>query len=264
MSNYSVYILFKGKKVNWNQIELHSCLFPRFLHNKPAFHNCPILATWCWWERYDTILTCITLWGIALNCVWAWHNAHLYTIYKLYGNGLIPYIIDRLWMAGLLCKNGWKYPAVYTGSLISKLRKPSGKPRNVSKLLRADSLYSTVDESSDELKLCPTRKKQTCEHFFFIFSSDMACLVLSFFFGPSDIQLSANLLYYMDNRLNLREKAFKSRENSLFMLSCGCSYVPLFYFIFDMRGRFKIKCNLTKVLSYLHEFVHVILDLHAD
>ena len=21
---------------------------PQFLHNKPAFHNCPIIATWFW------------------------------------------------------------------------------------------------------------------------------------------------------------------------------------------------------------------------
>ncbi len=39
--------------------------------------------------------------------------ALLYTIYKLYGNGLILYIIDRLWKAGLLCENGRKYPAVH-------------------------------------------------------------------------------------------------------------------------------------------------------
>ncbi len=30
--------------------------------------------------------------------------ALLYTIYKFYGNGLILYIIDRLWKAGGLCK----------------------------------------------------------------------------------------------------------------------------------------------------------------
>ena len=39
----------------------------------------------------------------------------VYTIYKLYGNSLVLYIIDRLWKAGLLSKNGRKYPAVYKG-----------------------------------------------------------------------------------------------------------------------------------------------------
>ncbi len=32
------------------------------------------------------------------------HIVKLHTIYKLYGNGLILYIIDRLWKAGLLFK----------------------------------------------------------------------------------------------------------------------------------------------------------------
>ncbi len=54
---------------------IHSRFFPRILHNKPAVHNCPIIAT-------------------------------------LYGNDSILCITDRLWKAGLLLKNSRKNPAV--------------------------------------------------------------------------------------------------------------------------------------------------------
>ncbi len=48
---------------------------------------------------------------------------------------------------------------------------------------RARSLYSTVDDSSDELKIGPTRKKNWQISFYFIFSS--CIFYLLFFFSPT-------------------------------------------------------------------------------
>ena len=59
---------------SWWQLILYTAEFiPQFLHNKPASHNCPIIVTM--------------------------HKQQ--------------YVPIGLWKAGLLCKNGRKYPAVY-------------------------------------------------------------------------------------------------------------------------------------------------------
>ena len=50
---------------------------------------------------------------------------------------------------------------------------PLGQKNQFSLLLRLPALYSTDDEPSYELELCPTRKKSSHFSFFFIFSSDI-------------------------------------------------------------------------------------------
>ena len=58
-------------------------------------------------------------------------------------------------------------------------------------VLRQHSLYSLVNDSSDELKMCPTRKKKLTFVCFFIFSSDMTKSV-GFLFTKSVVFSSKN------------------------------------------------------------------------
>ncbi len=66
----------------------------------------------------------------------------------------------------------WSSPQGY--SMIFTSLQHWSKVYNVFSSLRARSLYPTVDDPADKLKIGPTRKKYWCISFYFIFPSDMA------------------------------------------------------------------------------------------
>ncbi len=70
-----------------------------------------------------------------------------HTIYKLYGNGLILYIIDRLWKAGLLCENQGTKSGVYNLTLCQ-----------VKMLSHAGEVGSPIKSTSTQLAITPVEK----------------------------------------------------------------------------------------------------------
>ena len=103
------------------------------------------------WTALSNHITLCMITRLSLAWIWAWHNALLYTIYKLCSNDLILYIFDRLWKAGLLCKEGRKYPAVYKFPwLLSWNQRCSPKLWTV--LVWLSDIFKKVSSSFDGIK----------------------------------------------------------------------------------------------------------------